>query len=417
MSLIDPKSLSLTNVEPERHRKGALAMHPYFGKLDPALARTLIEAFSEQGNVVLDPFCGSGTVLHEALLVGRSVTGWDSSPLATMLATAKVMGITPTEREQLLAIKQEVSIYGSQSPLFQKILTDQYEIPLMPRVHDITSWFEPNALTELAFLRDYLNQKSSQISLGASILAKTAFSKIIIASSNQQGESTYRRVKKENYPGKVMDLFICALQKIIKLANEFNILMEKTASVSSRLLSVDRGNFKVSWDSLQMNIMAKDTRVLDNIYQSDVDLVVTSPPYLMSWDYGLYHKFRFYWLGYDLDSYEETEIGRHLRRKKDDVERYFLDMKGAFESISQLMKSKSRIVLINAPSVVYGKEVDTNAILAEAANCSNWNLLACIPSLDIPGPHHGMYASLDSRKASAPGSRGKKEHILVFERN
>src|SRR5207247_2330951 len=104
------------------------------------------------------------------------------------------------------------------------------------------------------------------------------------------------------------------------------------------------------------------------------DLVVTSPPYLMSWDYGLYHKFRFYWLDFDLDAYEETEIGRHLRRKKDDIERYRADMTGAFKSMSLALSTGARIVMINAPSVVYGKKVDTNVILEECAEAAGWRL-------------------------------------------
>ena len=72
---------------------------------------------------------------------------------------------------------------------------------------------------------------------------------------------------------------------------------------------------------------------------------------------------------------------------------------------------------MNDPSIVYGKEVDTNKLLEDCAKNTGWKMVKCIQSLDIPGPHHGMYASLNSRKAKAPGKSGKKEHVLIFQRH
>lgn len=48
------------------------------GMLPPKLARTLVNTTSAP--VVVDPFCGTGVVLQEALLLGRSAVGTDLSP-------------------------------------------------------------------------------------------------------------------------------------------------------------------------------------------------------------------------------------------------------------------------------------------------------------------------------------------------
>jgi site-specific DNA-methyltransferase (cytosine-N4-specific) len=159
-----------------------------------------------------------------------------------------------------------------------------------------------------------------------------------------------------------------------------------------------------------------DARSRESLSDRRPSLVVTSPPYLMAWDYGLYHKFRFYWLGLDLDSYEDSEIGRHLRRKNDDVENYRRDMAQVFAVLRDEMAQSAVIAMVNAPSVVYGQLVDTNAILSEAAALAGWRLNQVLTTLDIPGPHHGMYESLAARRASAPGARGKREHVLLFSR-
>jgi tRNA G10 N-methylase Trm11 len=48
------------------------------GMLPPKLARTLVNTTA--ASVVVDPFCGTGVVLQEALLLGRSAVGSDLSP-------------------------------------------------------------------------------------------------------------------------------------------------------------------------------------------------------------------------------------------------------------------------------------------------------------------------------------------------
>src|SRR5687768_11146511 len=52
-----------------------------------------VPCLSEAGAVVLDPFCGSGTVLLEAILSGKSALGADSNPLARLIAKVKTTPI------------------------------------------------------------------------------------------------------------------------------------------------------------------------------------------------------------------------------------------------------------------------------------------------------------------------------------
>lgn len=404
----------LTALRHERHRAGAAGIHPYFGKLDPALARALIRLLSRGGERVLDPFCGSGTVLHEGLLEGRSTIGWDSSPLAVLLAAAKTSGVNEPETFELHDLGERLRPYAASAGLFREDVPSGYVVPTMPRVHNVSTWFTPTAANELAFVRETL--LAAGLSLGARVLADTAFSRIIIKASNQQGESSYRRVQKPDEPGRVVELFVTAIRSVVRSAAAFASLLGNGMETSSRTVCADHLGYTTRWSTgVKGTVAVRDTR--DARSEAELaDLVVSSPPYLMSWDYGLYHKFRFYWLGFPLDEYEETEIGRHLRRKNDDVERYLEDMSACFQGLDAAVASGGLIALVNAPAVVYGKLVDTNALLARAASNSGWRLAEEFESLDIPGPHHGMYESLEARGATAPGRRGKRESVLVFER-
>lgn len=69
-----------------------------------ALADRIVSACSYAGDVVLDPWCGSGTTVSAAVALGRRGIGIDQSPVAVEIATARLTRET-TQRDWL----QEVS--------------------------------------------------------------------------------------------------------------------------------------------------------------------------------------------------------------------------------------------------------------------------------------------------------------------
>src|SRR5437773_2352682 len=65
-------------------------LSPYIGKLKSSIATSLIDQFTKRGQVVYDPFSGSGTVALAAWLAGRRVVANDLSPYAYLLTRAKL---------------------------------------------------------------------------------------------------------------------------------------------------------------------------------------------------------------------------------------------------------------------------------------------------------------------------------------
>ena len=61
----------------------------YPAKMVPQMAHYAISAISRRGELVFDPFCGCGTVLVEATLLGRHSVGIDVNPVAVLLARSK----------------------------------------------------------------------------------------------------------------------------------------------------------------------------------------------------------------------------------------------------------------------------------------------------------------------------------------
>ncbi|MCH5307913.1 MAG: hypothetical protein J1E37_07480 [Prevotella sp.] len=62
----------------------------YQGKLKPAIAHHLVQTFVPDKGTLFDPFCGIGTIPFEGALSGRRAYGMDISPLAYYVASAKL---------------------------------------------------------------------------------------------------------------------------------------------------------------------------------------------------------------------------------------------------------------------------------------------------------------------------------------
>jgi len=91
---------------------GLHAIHPYPAKFIPQIPRQLIQLFGlEERGVLLDPFCGSGTTLVEAINAGRDAYGVDLNPLACLISRVKTTplpGALDTIARQVTARAQEL---------------------------------------------------------------------------------------------------------------------------------------------------------------------------------------------------------------------------------------------------------------------------------------------------------------------
>src|SRR5438067_763772 len=97
---------ALTAAQSDRETAETLThpFHTYPARLHPATAKILVE-FVAQGagrtQPIVDPFCGSGTVLVEARALGARAVGVDLNPLAVLVARAKTWTAPPRKRKAL----------------------------------------------------------------------------------------------------------------------------------------------------------------------------------------------------------------------------------------------------------------------------------------------------------------------------
>ena len=84
----------LLESEKELTRAGMHSFHRYYGKLIPAIPAAFIKEFTKPGDLVFDPFSGSGTTAVESLINNRNFYGFEINPLAVSIATAKTIKLT-----------------------------------------------------------------------------------------------------------------------------------------------------------------------------------------------------------------------------------------------------------------------------------------------------------------------------------
>jgi DNA modification methylase len=80
-------------------------MHVYWSKKPHQAIRQYIRHYTKPGDIVLDPFCGSGGTAVSALLDGRKAIAIDRSPAATFITKNHC---TPVDPDELLAAFQKV---------------------------------------------------------------------------------------------------------------------------------------------------------------------------------------------------------------------------------------------------------------------------------------------------------------------
>jgi len=329
--------------------------HKYPAKFIPQLAKRCITSLTEKDDVICDPFMGCGTTLIEALVSGRKAVGVDINPVAWLISKAKTTPLNPenlkTEAEELLE-DLDVVINNQTN---QRVLSEIKLKPIIPDNERIDYWFP---------------QEETRKELG-----------YILARINE--------VKNED----IKNFFLCAfsnilrgcsiwLMKSIKPTRDLNKKSVSPFKLFSRQVkSMLRGN-ETLWNLLPKEvknkskeysiIKKKDARNLPCEDES-VSLIVTSPPYVTSYEYADLHQLSALWLGYtnnvsefregfigsihkkDFDhngikskiaKQEIEELGKISKRESESVRNYFFEMQECFQEMYRVLKPNGKACIV-----------------------------------------------------------------------
>ena len=84
-------------------------MHKFFARKQEDVIREYIKNYTEEDEIVLDPFCGSGVMIGEALRLGRKAIGVDINPVAIFITKNTIKYISPSKiRDEFIKIKADI---------------------------------------------------------------------------------------------------------------------------------------------------------------------------------------------------------------------------------------------------------------------------------------------------------------------
>ncbi|MFN8620186.1 MAG: DNA methyltransferase [Chloroflexota bacterium] len=282
----DLPALSLPADWKEQPRSFGHAFHPlctYLGGLPPAMAHALIERFSRPGDVVLDPFCGRGTVPLQATLRRRIGVGVDLNPLAALLSGAVLDPPSHREAQDRLT-RLRIAWTLEQDRWFDEALELQTASAVAP------SLFHPETLAELLFLRRALDRRDRTdrflLAALAGILHGSRASHLTDAMPNAFSMAP-------RYTRTWLDDRAAARPR----RDVFVLLGVRLRRLFRDGLPVTRG-IAIAGDARHAAdpvVAALNARALPD----RVRLVVTSPPYLRVVRYGLANWLRLWLLGED----------------------------------------------------------------------------------------------------------------------
>lgn len=382
-----------------RYRNGNRFTHFLFrfpAKFHAPAVRCLIDNYSKPGSVILDPFCGSGTLLVEALVAGRSAIGLDVDPVAVFISKAKttVVPAQQLKREFDRLLESLANIRRSDVEYDRLMIDDLDPSSLarfqkrlgIPAIPNIQHWFRVYVTLDLARLRNAIVGLDAEPAVRRFFLA--CFASIIRNASNADpvpvsGLEVTAHMKRLNAAGRRIDPFELFEQRVTR---ELNGMEELATAAKEASIRVVKGDV---------------TSLARHLSPGAADVVITSPPYNTAVDYYRRHTLEMYWLGL-VTSHEERlalapkYLGRELVRvanhrlrvefdsdyinrliaharglspkRERAVRHYCASMQQALKQISRTLKPKGRAVFVVGNSKWNGRRVRATKLISEIAS-------------------------------------------------
>ncbi len=272
---------------PERIRtKHVHRLHPYLGKFIPQLVEIFLRKYAPRR--VCDPFCGSGTTLVEASVLGIDSVGCDISPFNCLLTAVKTARYdVPALERDIRGIMREFSELaraGQQQSLFgdhvRRTSDNAY----------LTEWFHPQALSELLTFRDLIPLHEHQDLLKV-ILSRAARSARLTTHFDLDFPKRPQTEPYECYKHG---------RTCYPTTSAYKFIVRYCWDALSRVREYTRLRKDV-----KATVINGDARC---IRFPRIDMVMTSPPYVGLIDYHEQHRYAYELLGLSRE-HEPKEIG------------------------------------------------------------------------------------------------------------
>lgn len=286
------------------------------GQFSPQLIDVLIEHYAGEADTILDPFMGSGTVLCEGLARGHHVIGADVNPAAFILARTYTIANTPLQER-----------FGALEELGSDLDSVLLSNSSLPSTTNAALNFEA-ALCEVVGKRGGIAHILAEALVVLSDFYRTDF-------DAQRVMKTWRR-----------------LQEIVKT---------------------------IPYSSLPVEAYHGDSRALP-LEAGQVDLTITSPPYINVFNYHQQYRKSAEALGWDLLQVAKSEVGSNRKHRGNrflTAIQYCIDIAQTLQEIQRVSKPNAKtIFVVGRESTIRGVKLFNGDIVARIA-------LECFGSLPL----------------------------------
>ncbi len=409
------KGWSFIEYKPSDTGKWTHCYHRYPAKFIPQLVERLFDEYISDGQArINDPFCGCGTTIVTAISRGFEASGTDINKIANLITRVKSTPIEPEyldeKIKQLLSIEKDLE--DTEVMLFHRSIE-----PLIPETHSerIDYWFTEENRIELGRILRVIHEENDEMIRDFFLIA---FSHILKNCSIWLQGSTKPTRDLKKKPVKPYTALRRHLKKMQRGNNAF--------------YSIVPSKVRDDLDGY-LNVKIADARC-QPVPDSSVDLIVSSSPYVTSYEYADLHQLSTIWfdLAEDLKEYKKEFIGTSYKTYEDkklkskialnivgemldksrkmakEIEAFFLDMEAVFDESFRILKPGSRCCYVIGNTKLRGVDILNAEAFTESLQYSGFKLDRVIkreiPSKILPQKRDektGRFASNDSADVQA----------------
>jgi Predicted DNA modification methylase len=416
----------LVNIGPYPERSTHL-LHSYPAKLLAHIPYLFVRsrALSGAGGVILDPFCGSGTVLLEAVLAGKRAIGTDVNPAACLISRAKTQSLCQSR------------IRTSLRRLRAGYIRRTSEDVAIPDVVNIHRWYYPHVIRQLAALRAAIDAvRSHEIRQLFYCCFSECARRVSLADPRLSVPVRLRadQYKKGHPLRSPTETRLRRLRRTNVWAEFARIVEQNVVRLESLAVLDEAAKASV------LNCSASEMVSGGALAEGSVDLIVTSPPYAGAQKYIRATSLSIGWLGlagaHELRALERKTIGREhfnaserqkpvsgtvpwAERLLSRIEQknslrahlarvYLSEMQQAVEQMNRVMRRGGHLVLVVGNNVVAGYRFPTSRLLKHL--CLEEGLTLRLELVDVIKSRGLM------TKRNRTASLIAREQVFVFQK-
>ncbi len=348
-----------------------LSLHqlsPYIGKLKSCIASDLVDKYSKRGDLVIDPFSGSGTIALEAAIKGRRVFVADISPYSKVLSKAKLSA--PSSLGRALDRADRVLEYAEKRK--------------NPDLRIVPSW-----------VRKFFNSKTLKEAIKFSLVCQELDENFLLACF--LGILHHQRPGFLSYPSSHLVPYLRNKKFPCKNYPE----LYQYRSLRPRIMAkIKRAYRRFPADISSSSWEFRQSSIQHLSLPNSIDCIITSPPYMNTLNYGRDNRLRLWFL----DPCGKRKVDNPVTQSQEVFQSAIVTMAKKIESA---LKSYKYCIIVVGETALQHKRILLSRIICRIFNdfAPSLRLISLIRD-DIP----------DIRRARKDCRGTKAEHILVFRK-